>query len=269
MYGTTDQQCWAGPGGGFDAYTSSDLEHWEGPFPAFRPTTTFWGTENFWAPEVHRYADRYYMLATFKAPGRCRGTHILVADEPLGPFLPLTEMPITPSHWECLDGTLYIENGVPWIVFCHEWLQAIDGRVVAMPLSSDLQRVVGPATVLFAASSAPWVRAIPHEEGRQDGHYVTDGPFLFRADGELMMLWSSFSDHGYALGLARSANGVLGPWIHVPEPVFDGNGGHAMIFRRFDGQHMLALHQPNRPPDERAMFLDVHLANVTLGEVAA
>jgi len=28
-------------------------------------------------------------------------------------------------------------------------------------------------------------------------------------------------------------------------------------FRRFDGQLMLALHQPNRPPEEREQFLEI------------
>ncbi|MCA9961997.1 MAG: family 43 glycosylhydrolase, partial [Anaerolineales bacterium] len=55
MFGTTDQDCWRGPGQGFDCYKSNDLQQWEGPIPAFRPTNDFWGKENFWAPEVHKF----------------------------------------------------------------------------------------------------------------------------------------------------------------------------------------------------------------------
>lgn len=38
----------------------------------------------------------------------CRGTQILRADKPEGPFVPLSDGPVTPADWECLDGTLYV-----------------------------------------------------------------------------------------------------------------------------------------------------------------
>lgn len=264
MYGTTDPQPF-GAGVGFDAYTSSDLEHWQGPFPVFRPPSGFWGTANFWAPEVHHYAGSYFMLATFTAPGRRRGTQVLRAERPLGPFLPLSEGPVTPADLECLDGTLYVENGVPWLVFCHEWLQAGDGRMLAVPLTPDLRQPAGPATALFSASSARWVRELSLEsQGLPYRGHVTDGPFLFRRSGRLMMLWSSFSERGYAVGLAASENGVLGPWIQRDRPLYDEGGGHAMIFRSFEGRYLLALHRPNTPPDVRATFLDVPLDEIAL-----
>ena len=34
LYGTRSATCW-GEADGFDCYTSSDLEHWEGPFEVF------------------------------------------------------------------------------------------------------------------------------------------------------------------------------------------------------------------------------------------
>ena len=76
------------------------------------------------------------------------------------------------------------------------------------------------------------------------------------------MLWSSASKTGYAVGIAESASGKLaGPWTHHPEPLFADDGGHPMLFRRFDGQLMLALHQPNRTPDEREHFLEIDEVN--------
>jgi arabinan endo-1,5-alpha-L-arabinosidase len=72
LYGTTDPNCWHGPATGFDAYVSDDLENWLGPIEAFRPSYDFWADQNFWAPEVHFYDNRYFMLASFKADGVCR-----------------------------------------------------------------------------------------------------------------------------------------------------------------------------------------------------
>ncbi|XID93048.1 family 43 glycosylhydrolase [Paenibacillaceae bacterium WGS1546] len=64
LYGSTDPDIWKGKAIGFDVYCSRDLEHWEGPYPAFRPDADFWSDRNYWAPEVHAYRGRYYMFAT-------------------------------------------------------------------------------------------------------------------------------------------------------------------------------------------------------------
>ncbi len=242
---------------GWECYRSKDLLHWSEPTTVFTPPENFWGTRDFWAPEVHRYRGKYYLFGTLSAADRCRGTQIFRADSPLGPFRPHSDDAATPHDWFALDGTLWLEDGNPWMVFCHEWVQIGDGTMCAVRLSDDLSRTIGPITTLFAASDAPWVRPV-----RDGDKYVTDGPCLYRtAAGTLWMLWSSFTDKGYAVGVARSRSGnITGPWTHDPEPLFVG-GGHSMLFKRFDGTWMLALHSPNRSPDERIKFFEFVEAN--------
>ena len=260
LFGTTDPNPWDGPGVGFDCYRSRDLKLWKGPFPAFRPPLDFWATKQFWAPEVHRFGGRYYMFASFKSPDRTRGTQILAADRPEGPYALWSDGPVTPADWECLDGTLHVDGqGAPWSVFCHEWLQVHDGTICAERLSSDLREALGEPILLFHASSAPWVREMDGvtPAAGKPMNYVTDGPFLFRlAGGSLLMLWSSTGAEGYAVGIARSSSGnLLGPWVHELEPLWKKDGGHGMIFRTFAGELFLSLHQPNESPKERAVFL--------------
>ena len=255
LYGTTGADTWAGRPAGFDVYIGSDLKHWDGPFAAFRPPPDFWSDRNFWAPEVHEYCGRYYMFASFKAKGVCRGTQILVANSLKGPFKPHMERPVTPAGWECLDGTLFVGvEGNPWIVFCHEWVQVHDGEICAMPLSNDLKSAAGEPILLFHASEAPWIT--PYS-GQSD--FVTDGPFLYRADdGELLMLWSSFTDGSYTLGVARSLSGhITGPWQQDADPLYKEDGGHGMLYRTFDGRLMLTVHSPNKTPLERPVFAPV------------
>jgi len=255
LYGTTGSLTWTNSATGIDHYTSPDLQNWEGPFPTFRPPTNFWADRNFWAPEVHVYGGRCYLFASFKAEGVCRGTQILTADGPQGPFLPISEGPVTPRDWECLDGTLFVDaDNQPWMVFCHEWVQVGDGEICALRLSDDLKTAIEQPLLLFRASEAPWAQEI-NSKGRKG--YVTDGPSLHRlASGELIMLWSSFSSGGYTVGVARSASGdIQGPWQQMPEPLYAGDGGHCMVFRAFDEQLWLALHRPNQTPDERPHFI--------------
>ncbi|MCD6302531.1 MAG: family 43 glycosylhydrolase [Anaerolineae bacterium] len=242
-----------GRGSGLDVFVSSDLCAWEGPMTVFEPPEDFWGTHDFWAPELHHFRGRFYIFCTFKASDACRGTHVLVADDVLGPYEPLTDEPPTPRDWECLDGTLYVDgDGSPWMVFCHEWVQVGDGEMCAVRLSDDLSRPIGQPRLLFTATQAPWVDAYPRPDC-----YVTDGPSLYRAsDGSLLMAWSSFTEGRYAVGLARSASGsVEGPWEQSPTPLYDQDGGHGSVCRTLSGDLVLALHRPNSAPSERPLLL--------------
>jgi arabinan endo-1,5-alpha-L-arabinosidase len=256
LFGTTSLQEQSGQVPGFDCYQSRDLEIWRGPIPVFRGEASFWGTQDFWAPEVHPWQGRWYLLASFKAPGRCRGTHALVADHPEGPYRAWAVDPLTPRDWECLDGTLHVEHGRPWLVFCHEWLQIRDGAMYAVALNDDLSAPLGPPVLLFRASQAPWTRE--NATGSARGS-ITDGPWLHRlADGTLLLLWSSFAaDWQYGLTMARSRHGILGPWYHDQEPLIADDAGHGMLFRTFGGDLRLAAHRPNRHPLERAFFQPV------------
>ena len=264
LFGSTDKDIWRSPGVGFDVYRSQDgLTDFEGPFPAFRPPSGFWSKLNFWAPEVYQYAGAYYMFATFKPINGRRGTAVLRSAAVLGPYLPIGE-PVTPGEWECLDGTLHTDQGVPWMVFCHEWQQVGDGQVCAMPLSDDLSHAIGEPQVLFTASQAPWSAPL---QGRAPGSYVTDGPYVVRhPSGSLLIIWSSFGPQGqYCIGVARSASGSLvGPWQQEDQPLFESDGGHGMIFTDDEDHLWLAIHTPNQTPNERAIFVGVRFTDDSL-----
>ena len=235
----------------FSCYKSYDLENFEGPFTLFESDgANFWADRDFWAAEMHVYNGKYYLFGSCKAEGKCRGTQIFVCDTPNGSFKPLTEEPITPRDWECLDGTLYVENGKPYMVFCHEWVQVGNGEIWAVELAEDLSASVGEPKLLFRASDNPNVTEL--QEGR--GTYVTDGPFLRSEDGKVKMIWSSFYKGRY-LVLEAEADSLLGEWRHGGSR-FDFDGGHAMIFETLEGKRMISLHSPNTANLERAFFTE-------------
>lgn len=245
LYGSRGNETW-GECTGFDVYVSEDLSEWSEPIEAFTKPSDFWADRNFWAPEVHKYKGSYYMFASFKSEDRARGTQILKATSPTGPFTLHSDGPVTPSDWECLDGTLYIENDIPYIVFCHEWLQITDGEMCVLQLTDDLKAVVGEPRVLFRASEPAW--AHPVEAGSIKG-YVTDGPYFYRcADNRLIMIWSSFDKNGYVEAVAVSDNGSInGNWKPCDKLFSSDNGGHGMIFKDFSGKVYFTMHTPNEP----------------------
>jgi beta-xylosidase len=243
------------PGLGTMMYMSRDLKVWSPAKAVFVAPADKWFKGGAWAPEVHHWRGRWWLFTTFhdeatalppvdlRKPYR-RGTVVAVADRPEGPFKLIRDgEPAAPESLMTLDGTLYVDPaGKPWFVYAHEWLQATDGTIEAMPLTDDLT-AKGPSTVLFKASDAPWAKGQKQPAG--DTVFVTDGPELFRTrTGVLLMLWSSYDAKGYVQSQARSKSGTLaGPWDQL-EPLVRYDSGHGMLFKRFDGQLMMIVHRP-------------------------
>jgi hypothetical protein len=267
LYNSAGGSVTGGKGTGVLVYKSRDLDTWEGPYLVFVVPPGIWANpvHGAWAPEVHEYNGKYYLFVTLhnrdrlipqppselrpiyqkvNAPHHLRGTQICIADSPDGPFQVLGPKMQTPEDYMTLDGTLWIENGVPWMVYAHEWIQMLDGTMEAIPLRPDLSEAAGPPIHLFKASDAPWLQDQQRANNRQRT-YVTDGPQLYRTKtGKLLMLWSSYRDGLYVETLAHSLSGTIhGPWKQ-DLPLVGEDSGHGMIFRSFDDRLMLILHQP-------------------------
>ena len=238
----------------FWCYVSTDLVEWSEPILCFDAADDFWGEKNFWAPEVHLYQGKFYMFATFFSEKRTRAVQALVSDVPQGPYKVFGDI-LTPEEWYSLDGTLYVQEGKPYLVFCHEWLQLEDGQIVFVPLKEDLTASMGEPVTLFAASESGWAQRV--QFGEHMG-VVTDGPYLVKEEDGLWMFWSSFHKGSYAVGMAVSENGrVEGPWKHIKTPLFTQNGGHGMIFQSFEGKKFFVMHQPSTAPEERACLFEI------------
>ncbi len=261
LYGTRGATVWT-EADGFDCYESADLVSWSGPVEVFHRDEDFWADRSFWAPECYQYAGGYYLFTTLGAGDGRLGVQILRADDPLGPFRLHSDGPVTPKDWECLDGTLFVdEGGTPHLLFSCSFHHASEGLMCAVELAPDLKTARGQVQVLFRAADAPWAKPFPHakEFGIDGDVYLSDGPFVYRTrSGQLLLLWSSFGPSGYAVGIARSATGGLaGPWTHEEQPLFDGDGGHSMVFTSREGRLLLALHTPNAPGQERPVLVEL------------
>ncbi len=224
---------------------------------------------NYWAPEVHKYNGAYYMFTTYKSKKTGhRGCTVMKASSPEGPFVEITDGPITPATWDAIDGTFYVDrDGQPWMIFVHEWTSTDDGigRMAAAKLSDDLTHFISEPIELFRADTSPWTK-----------RNVTDGCWMYEcSDGELIMIWSNFdANGGYAVGIARSDNGkVDGNWTHDYTTLYSKSlsgtydGGHGMIFVDTDGQMYLSIHSPNTAVEgrkEKPVFIPIREENGTL-----
>ncbi|WP_257666314.1 glycoside hydrolase family 43 protein [Parapedobacter tibetensis] len=238
-------------------WKSKDLKAWTGPFNVIQHDPESWMGPRpmIWAAELHMYKGKYYNFATFTnrdvkidtVRGNVierRASHVLVSGKPDGPYVPMADSTYLPGHMPTLDGTFWVEeDGKPYMIYCHEWLQNWNGTMEKIELKPDLSGSVGEGKVLFRASDSPWSKE-HDEDGRIVPNKVTDGPFLFRTQtGKLGMLWTSWVFDVYTQGVAYSESGMLdGHWIHESEPITPSNYGHGMLFRTFEGKLLMAGH---------------------------
>lgn len=220
---------------------------------------------SIWAPEMHIYKGKYYLFLTFDTRNKLceqwlnwerngrvtRGSQVFVGESPSGPFTPFQNHSTLPVDMMTLDGTLYVEDGIPYLVYCHEWVQVTNGAVGYVQLKDDLSEIAGVPKNLFRGSQAPWSKI-----SDQYGCNVTDGPFLHKGKtGKLYMIWTSGGYTGYTQGIAISESGKLaGPWKQQAEPLYKEDGGHGMLFTTFEGKLMMVLHSPNNMGSRPRIF---------------
>lgn len=261
LYGTRSATCW-GKADGFDVYRSSDLDEWEGPFEIFHKPDDFEMDECYWAPECYEIDGNFYLFTTLASESIKKGIYVLKAKSPLGPFEVYSDR-LTPDDWTCIDANLYQKNGKNYVIFSHSFEDgAYDGDMCVVEISSDLKKSLSEPVKIFNAVEAPWAKPIPFakaEFGIDGDCYFTDGPCAVdKEDGRLSIYWSSWSNHGYAVGEAVSDSGdIYGPWRHVEEPFFPENGGHGMAFRKIDGEMVYTLHYPNDFYKEHPIFVSL------------
>ena len=244
-------------------YKSKDLVWWEGPYNIIN-------VEDSWlkgmpaAAEIHKIGDYYYYAGTWndhsdliqQVPRRYNVPHnqtILLRSKNIeGPYEIFTEdrnYDYQPREWDCIDGTLYEEDGKIYMIFVHEWTQIIDGTMDYIELSSDLSKNISewPVT-MFRATENPSVKEMnglgEATFGRKMPGWVTDGPQMFRTQtGKLGMLWSGWGEERYLNLVCYSESGTIaGPWVQEPKPFLGNNSGHGMLFRTFEGKLMYVVH---------------------------
>jgi hypothetical protein len=238
-------------------WKSKDLKLWDGPYKVAETDPASWMGPRpmIWAAEIHPFKNKYYYFATFTnravhidtVKGNAierRACHVLVSDNPDGPFVPMRDSIYLPANKPTLDGTFWIDrDGKSYMVYCYEWLQNWNGTVEKIELKPDLSGTVGSGKVLFKASDSPWSRE-KDEKGNDRPNKVTDGPYLFTTKtGRLGMIWTSWIYDVYTQGVAYSTSGTLdGPWTQEERPITPPNFGHGMLFRTLNGKLLMCIH---------------------------
>ena len=229
-YGTQTQ------GTGFQLMESNDLVHWtsrvlEFPIP--------WAEEHYWAPEVVRRNNQYYLTYSALDPAS-RKHHVAVAtaDRPTGPFTHRGLLVRGDSNKVgVIDATHFFEpDGSAFLVYSEETPR----RVVMRSAAPDLLSV-GPDVTELIRPDLDWERG------------VTEAPTIVRRNGIYHLFYSAGPYEGtkqsgrYSVGHAQ-AGALKGPYVKSPRPILESvegatyGPGHQCLVQTPDGSWWMLYH---------------------------
>lgn len=239
MYGTG-----GGAKDGFSAYSSTDLINWKPEGQVYHGNTgDSWAVSSFWAPEVYKFGEQYYMF--FSADWKVNPTNelenfkigVAVADGPTGPFRELEDKPIFDPGYPILDANVFRDDDGKFYLFysraCYEhpvaseiavwakekgWYEEIEESwVYGVELKKDFSGVIGdPVLLLRPPLSMDDVNAEWESRSVTSGEVNrrwTEGSFTFKHGDTYYMMYSAnfYGGENYAVGYA-TADSVLGPY---------------------------------------------------------
>jgi len=229
---------------GFTAFTSRDLLKWKGPSGALDGRVLIggqkaFGTAGFWAPQVFKYNNRYFM-----AYAANEYIAIASAPSPLGPFtqdfvgrLETDRKQIDPFIFFDTDGKIYLF-----------YVRLIHGnRIFVAEMKPDLSGII-PETMTECIHAEDEWENVPHNK-----YGVTEGPTVIKRDSIYYLFYSAndFRDVNYAIGYATSKS-PFGPWKRyegnpiVSRKLLKVNGtGHGDLFVDNNGALQYVFHVHN------------------------
>lgn len=250
--------CYYMTGDGGCVWVSKNLRTWTGPYDVLVQDAASWigASPVITSPEIHKYNDKYYYMATFERPDVLmtaangkpfarRSCVALVSNNIRGPY-----------HTIDVGSSLLVENEMaahptfgidyldaPYMIYTHQGEQNGNGTVQIIRFSDDLGRRVGEAYVMFSAVKNPWSGESVDCERRFSP--VMEAPYLFITERkEMGILFTSYIGDEKAIGVAYTETGEYGyngPWVVEPQPLLTGNVSSASIFTDYDGTKVLAV----------------------------
>ena len=219
---------------GIEYYTSTDLKNWTYGGLALSMHNTN-QTRWFWAPEVYRIGDKYFMY--YSANERL---YVAFASSPKGPFVQhgTFMMGNTLGSSYCIDSSVFFDdNGKAWMFFVRNndgnciWQVQLEDDYVT-PIPSTLKKCLNVTEA--------WENIWPR---------VVEGPNVVKLGGTYYLTYSanSYESQDYAVGYA-TATSLQGPWRkYSGNPIlrrYDGlvGTGHHSIFRDKEGKLRIVFH---------------------------
>lgn len=220
---------------GIEVYVSNDLTTWLCKGLALNKENTT-ETKNFWAPEVYKRGDTYFMYYS-------ANEHLFVAtaDNPLGPFVQQGGYLLNDllGDEKCIDGSVFTdEDGRMYLYF----VRFTNGNVIwECELAEDgLGPIEGARARQCVTASAPWEKKMGT---------VAEGPFVIKHNDRYYLTYSAndYQSPFYGIGYSASNYVDRGWGKYVGNPIIchvDGlwGTGHHSLFTDKEGNLRVVFH---------------------------
>lgn len=221
----------------FPILHSRDLVNWTNIGAVFQNRPS-WAVGNFWAPEIAKLGDTYFVYYVGRKKGGPLSIAVATASRPEGPYT--DHGPLIGQDAGSIDAfPVEDENAKRYLI----WKEDGNSRKQPTPLwiqelSPDGLKLVGQMQEILR-NDVPW-------EGD-----VVEGPAVIRHNGYYYLFYAGNACCGrgchYGQGVAR-ARSLLGPWEKNPKnPIITANDlwkcpGHGSLAANSQGQFYLLYH---------------------------
>ncbi len=216
-------------GDGGTVWTSKNMHTWVGPYNVLQPdpSISLQDIRQITAPEIHKYKNRYYYIATFAPNDSTDNTNrIFVSDSIQGPYKPVNNEKRALSSG--MNATMcHDEHGYGYLIYNQSTEKHNNIQIIL--LTENFNEQIGEPYVMLSSESQ-----------------IIDGPFIFETEEyRLGMLFTTQKDEKSMLCAAYSekGEGLNGPWHIEQQPLLADGYGQAMLFNDYDGTLMMALHK--------------------------
>ena len=202
-------------------YTSTDMVNWtdRGTVASLRnfkwadKSVTGWGgfDNGAWAPQTIERNGKFYMYC----PVQGRGIGVLVADNPLGPFVDPLGKPLISDKFDSIDPTVFIDDdGQAYMYWGNPNLWYVKLNKDMISFSGDIIKDASFAKV----------------KDQPDPFHYQEGPWAYKRNGNYYMAYASTCcPEGMGYAMSKSP---LGPWEfkgYIMKPNKKSSGNHPGI----------------------------------------
>lgn len=260
-YGTSDRL----NGYGFLAYKSKDLIEWEEVGTVYYTSKETWGIRDFWAPEVLKYKDQYYLHYTAKdQDGKIR-IGMAVSDSAAGPFEDIKNEPFFDPGYNIIDSNILIDDEKMYLYFSRDCSEnVIDNYHVSqtyvVEMNKEMDFIGEPIQLITPELS--W-------ELKSGDYRWNEAPEVIKHQDKYYLMYSGnfYNSRDYSLGYAVS-DSPTGPfvkpennrflyveddWMHISGP------GHHAVTTSPDENQLYAVYHTHVNPlggGQRQLYVD-------------
>jgi len=197
--------------GGFDYYTSRDLQTWDSCGALFRVPEENPVKTSLWASEVATHDGKFWLTYSGWDPRvNLLTIQLAVSEKPNGPFRIVKSPWISLPHNGAIDANIFWDvDGTPYVYFSENghFTSSSGGELRMARLKKDLSGIEGDILPVNPERQK-WEL---HMKNPND--YCNEAPEVFRSGNTYYMIYSANETHNghYGIGL-QTAPSPLGPW---------------------------------------------------------